>query len=136
MRVLDHEEKRRLGRPFCDQPQRREADQEQVGSVALGDPERRLERPSLRVGKEIETAEQGKQQLVKAREGEPRLGQRTRRGHDRDASVQRPFPCGREQGRLADSRLAANDERAAALLDSVDQRVELGQVSIASEEQP
>jgi hypothetical protein len=32
----------------------------------LGNPERRLECPSLRVGKEIEPAEQGKQQLVKA----------------------------------------------------------------------
>ena len=81
MRVLDDEEKRRLGRPFCDQPEGREADQEQVGGVALGNPERRLECPSLRVGKEIEAVQQGNEQLVKPREGELRFGQRARRGH-------------------------------------------------------
>ena len=61
---------------------------------------------------------------------------RTSCGHDRNPSVQRPFPCCREQGGLPDTSLAANDEGAAPVLDSVDQRVELGQVSIASEEQP
>ena len=70
---------RGLRRPFCDQPQRREADQKEVGSVRLGDSERRLERAPLRVGKEIQAVEQWKQQLVKACEGELRLGQRTRR---------------------------------------------------------
>jgi hypothetical protein len=111
--VLDHEEKRRVGRPFCDQPQRRKADQEQVGSVALGKPERRLECASLRVGKEIESVEQWEQQLMKAREGEPRLGQRACRGLHRYTTLQRSFAGGREQGRFADSRLTANDERAA-----------------------
>jgi hypothetical protein len=36
--AFGHEEKRSLGCPLCDEPQRREADQEKVGSVALGDP--------------------------------------------------------------------------------------------------
>ncbi|MDP9277175.1 MAG: hypothetical protein M3O76_03065, partial [Actinomycetota bacterium] len=57
LRVIDHEQKRCLSRPFCDEPERREADQEQVRSVALGDTERRLEGLSLRVWKEIQTAE-------------------------------------------------------------------------------
>jgi hypothetical protein len=56
--VLDDEEQGRVRRQFRDQPKRREADQEQVGSVALGDPERRLERAPLRVGKDVETVEQ------------------------------------------------------------------------------
>jgi hypothetical protein len=73
---------------------------------------------------------------VKAREGKLGLRKRTCCGHDRNSSVQRSFPCGREQGGLADSSLAVNDEGAAAVLDSVDQRVELGQVSIASKKQP
>jgi len=64
--------------------------------------------------------------LVKAREGKLGLRKRTRCGHDRNSSVQRPFPCGREQSGLADSSLAANYEGAAAVIDSVDQRVELG----------
>ena len=59
VRVLHHAEERRLRHPICNQPERREADQEQVGSGALANPERRLERTSLRLGKEIETAEQG-----------------------------------------------------------------------------
>jgi hypothetical protein len=57
VRVVDHEEKRSLGCPFCDQSQRREADQEQVGRVALGDTERRLEGLSLRVWNAIQMAE-------------------------------------------------------------------------------
>ena len=73
---------------------------------------------------------------MKAREGKLGLRKRTRCGHDRNSPVQRSFPCGREQSGLADSSLAANDEGTAAFLDSVDQRVELGQVSIASKEHP
>ena len=57
MRVIDHEEKRCLSRPFCDEPERREANEEQVRSFALGNTERRLDGPSLRVWKEIQTAE-------------------------------------------------------------------------------
>jgi hypothetical protein len=53
VRVLDHAEKRSLRGPFSEEPKRREADQEQVRSIALDDPERRLERASLWVGKEI-----------------------------------------------------------------------------------
>jgi hypothetical protein len=60
VRVLDHVEKRRLRRAFSDQPERCEADQEHVGSSAVGNPERRLQRASLRVGKETKSAEQGK----------------------------------------------------------------------------
>ena len=126
MRVVDHEEQRSLGCPFGDQPQRREADQEQVRSVALGNTERRLECLSLRVGKQIETTEQGEQELVQAREGERRLRERSRRGHDGRAPLSRPFPCSREQGRLADPRLTANDERAAPRADPVDQLVDPG----------
>ena len=133
MGVLDHEEKRRVGRPVCDQPQRRKADQEQVGSVALGNPERRLECASLRVGKEIESVEQWEQQLMKAREGEPRLGQRACRGLHRYTTLQRPFAGGREQGRFADSRLTANDERAAVLVDRIDQGVEPSQLDVSAE---
>ena len=123
VRVVDHDEQRSLGCPFGDQPQRREADQEQVGSVALGNPERRLECPSLRVGKQIEPTEQGKQQLVQAGEGERRLGERSRRGHDRRAPLSRPFPCSREQA--ADLPIPASPrttERAAPRADPVDQR--------------
>jgi hypothetical protein len=57
LRVIDHEEKRCLSRPFCDEPERREADQEQVRRVAVGNTESSLEGLSLRLWKEIETAE-------------------------------------------------------------------------------
>ena len=72
---------------------------------------------------------------MKARKGKLGLRKRTRCGDDRNSSVHGPIPRSREQGGLPDSSLAANDEGAAAVLDSVDQLVELGQVSIASEEQ-
>ena len=73
---------------------------------------------------------------MKAREGKLGLRKRTCCGYDRNSLVQRPFPCGREQSGLADSSLPANDEGGTAVLDSVDQRVELGQVLIASKERP
>jgi hypothetical protein len=60
------EEERGLRGPFCDQPQSREADQEKVGRVGLRNPERRLERAPLWVGKEIPAVQQWKQELVKA----------------------------------------------------------------------
>jgi hypothetical protein len=73
---------------------------------------------------------------VEPREGKLRLGQGTGRGHHRYAAMLGSFLRSREQGGLADSGLAANNEGAATVLDSVDQRVELRQVSIASKEQP
>jgi len=75
-------------------------------------------------------------QLVKAREGKPGLGQCARGRHHRDTAMERTFLGCREQGRLADPCLATNDERAALLLDPVDERVEPRQLSIASEKQP
>ena len=73
---------------------------------------------------------------MKAREGKLGLRKGTCCGNDRNSSVQRAFPSGRQQSGLSDSSLAANDEGATTVLDSVDQRVELGQVSIASKKHP
>lgn len=70
---------------------------------------------------------------MKARERKLGLRKRTCCGHHRNSSVQSSFPCGPEQGGLADSSLPANDEGAAVVLDAVYQRVELYEVSIASE---
>ena len=91
VRVLDHEESgvsaaRSATSPSVARPIRNRsgASPSAIPNAARG--------ASLRVGKEIEPAEQGKQQLVKAREGERRLGQRTRRGHDRDAPLSAPVP--------------------------------------------
>ena len=70
---------------------------------------------------------------MKPREGELGFRERSRRGHDRNSSIQGPLLCCGEQGGLADAGLAANDEGPAALLDPVDQREKVGQVSIPSE---
>jgi hypothetical protein len=89
---------------------------------------------SLRLGQELETVEHGQQQLMKSRKGEAGLGDGARRGHNRDPAAVRPFPCGREQGRLADPRLTTDDDRAATFLDPIDERVQVCQLPIASEE--
>ncbi|MDP9277176.1 MAG: hypothetical protein M3O76_03070 [Actinomycetota bacterium] len=70
---------------------------------------------------------------MKAREGKLGLRKRTCCGHDRNSSVQRSFPCGREQSGLADSSLAANDERAATFADRIDQLVEPSQLFVSAE---
>jgi hypothetical protein len=48
--------------------------------------------------------------------------------------MERSFLGSREQRRLADPRLAANDDRAASLVDPVDERVQLCQLTVAPEE--
>jgi hypothetical protein len=65
--------------------------------LALGNTERRLEGPSLRVRKEVQAAEQGEQELVKARKGKLGLRKRTCCGHDRRSTFQRPLLRSGEQ---------------------------------------
>jgi hypothetical protein len=65
---------------------------------------------------------------METREGELGLGQRARRGDHRHALVFGSIPCSGEQGRLADPGFAANDRRAAAPANRVDQPVQLSQL--------
>ena len=51
-----------------------------------------------------------------------------------DAAIERPFPGGREERRLADPCLAANDERAAAPVDPTDQVIKLSQLVLSAEQ--
>ena len=71
---------------------------------------------------------------MKTREGKLGLRKCTCCGNDRNSSVQRPFPCGREQSGFSDSSLAANDERAATFADRIDQLVEPSQLFVSAEQ--
>ena len=81
-----------------------------IGRVALGDAERHVEGPALRIRTVIHPVEERKQQLMKPAEGQPRLGLRPRRRHHRRAVLARSLPGRLEQRRLADARLATDDE--------------------------
>jgi hypothetical protein len=72
VRVLYGEEERGLRRPFCDQSQRREADQEEVGSGRLCNPERRLECAPLGVGKKIRRPSRGSSSWWSPKRAAPR----------------------------------------------------------------
>ena len=92
--------------------------------------ERCLECPSLRVGKESEPAEQGHEQLVETREAEC-ASESTPVVDITVTLCWRAFLGGGEQRRLADPRVAPNDQRAALLLEAVDERVQRRQLPIA-----
>src|SRR5262249_16181595 len=76
------------------------------------------------------------QELMEPAEREPRLGLGARRGHNRHVVLAGMLHDSVEQRRLADSRVAANDEGSTTARDLVDQTVEALQLTIPPPEQP
>ena len=136
MRIVDDEQQRCPRRALGEHAEGRQTDQEGIGRIALGVAKSDVERPALRIRKVVQAIEERKQQPVEPPEGEPRLGLRRRRRHDRGASLVRPAPSRLEQSRLADSRLTTDHQGAPAPLDLIDHPVEALQLRIAPEEPP
>ena len=80
--------------------------------------------------------EEWKQQLMKPSEGQPGLRLSAGRRHHRRALLARPLPGSFEQRRLADSRLATDNEGTTTLGDLVDHSEEALQFLVAPHEQP
>ena len=130
VRILDDEQQRCLRLALGDHAERRQADQEDIGRIALGDAEGDVESPALRIRKSIQAVEEGQQELVEPPEGEPRLGLRPRRPSHRRASLARPIPGGLEQRRLPDSRLTTDHQGAPTPPDPIDHPVEALQLPL------
>ncbi len=131
MRVLDHKQQRCLHLPLGDHAEGGQANQEEIGRVAVGDPERHIEGPALRIRPVTHPVEEGKQQLMEPAEGQPRLGLRARRRHHRRAALARSLPGRLEQRRLADTRLAPDDEGTPTHRNLIDHSEEAVQFLIA-----
>ena len=110
MRILHDEQQGSVRLALGNHAERCQADQEDIGRIALGDPERHVEGLALRIRTVTHPVEEGKQQLMQPTEGQPRLRLRARRRHDRRAVLARPLPGSLEQRRLTDSCLATDNE--------------------------
>src|SRR5262245_60291270 len=134
MRIVDHQQEGCLRLALRDQAESGQADQEDIGRVALGDTERYVERLSLRIRTVCYPVEEWKQQLMEPSEGQPRLRLRTRRRHHRAASFAGALPDRLKQGRLTDSRDAANNQGIPTPPDPIGHSEEALQLLIAPQE--
>ena len=103
------------------------------GASPSAEADRRLERAALRFRQTVARLEERKQQLMKPGEGESRLGRDARRRDDGHAAFACSQRDSREQRRLPDPGLSAQDERTATLPDPVDQAVQLRQLAVSAE---
>ena len=97
-----------------EQRERREGDEERVLGRSLDEAERHAERRVLRLRQRIEPAEDRSKQLVEAGERQVRLGPDAGRPEDSHPRGPRQLDGPLEQRRLADPRIAVDQERAAA----------------------
>jgi hypothetical protein len=112
LRVIDQADQRTLLRDLRQQTQNRQRNQEAVWSAALRQPERHLQRVSLRSREELQATEHGRAQLMNAGERKLHLGLDARRA--RDATSGGALEHVIEQRGLADAGLAAQDKHGAA----------------------
>ena len=134
VRVLDHEQQRRARRDVAEQVERRERDQERVGRLGLRHAERGQQRVAPARRQRVRGAEHGAQQLVQAGEGEPRLRLHARGAQHAQALVLRYRDRARQQRRLADPGLPADDERTAAGPGPVQQRRDRVKLEVAPDQ--
>ena len=104
--------------------ERRECDQKEIGRCRVRDPEGRLHCRALRRSKSVEGFRSRPQQVMQASEGNVRLRLDTGRCQRREPSVVRSPPSGIEERRLADTRLATHNERAASLTHAVEHGID------------
>src|SRR5262249_606392 len=131
MRILDHEQQRRLPLALGNQAEGCQPYQEGVRRIALGDSECHLEGPSLRIRTVIHAIQEREQQLMQPSEGKPRLRRRSHRRHYGRALPEGPFPDSFEQRRLTDSCFATDNEGTATPPDLIDHSEEALQLPIS-----
>ena len=133
LRVVHEAQHRSLLREFGQEGEARDGDEEPVLTTSLGQPERSPERHRLRPREAIEQRQPGTDQLVQA--GERQLGLRldaARREHVHPGGA---LARVLEQRRLAETRVTAQDERAApGGARRLEQRTETGALLLAPEE--
>ena len=132
VRIVEDEDQRRGVGRVADELVGAERDKERVRLEVVRDAERRLERAPLRGGQGVLTPADRMQQLVQSGEGELGLGLdadgRQRARPDRAGALPRTV----QQRRLADARLAAEQQPAAAFADVIDDVVEAVRLRVAT----
>ena len=133
MRIVGRHEDRRSGRAIGEQVQRGKRRQEQIWRMPVSQPERRLDRITLRPRQPIEVAKDRSQQLVQPGKGLQRL-----RLHARGPQHEHPPLCGALGGhsnerRLADTRPTGQPQRAATVVNVVEQLIQHAQLGLAPE---
>ena len=106
--VIDDAQQRPLGGNLGQQAERGQGDQEAVGSGTGGQAQRDAQSGLLWLWKSIEPVEHRRAELVQRREGQLHLGLDA--GDPRDTEARRLPGAMVQEGRLADARLAADDQ--------------------------
>jgi hypothetical protein len=132
--VVDQHQEPRLGRRLADQLVGREGDVEAVGLEVVALPEGGFERPPARVRQPLGVVEHGGQQLVQPGEGEFDLRLDPDRGEHPRAALLGGLPRPGQQRRLADPRIAEDDQRATALAQRREGGVEPGDLVVAADQ--
>jgi hypothetical protein len=132
--VLGHEQHRRLGGPLPQQREGGQGDAEHVADLGVDLAERGQQRPALGRRQVVDPAEHGLQRLVQAGERQVGLGLHPGQAQHRHAPALGPRRDLRQQGRLADARLAHHDQRRPAPVDRAEHAVEATQLGVAAEE--
>ena len=135
MGVIDETEKRPVLGRLGQQAQHGERDQEAVVAFSHLEPERSPQRAPLGLGEALQVPKDRTDDLVQRGEGDVRL--RFDPAAAQDLHVGRSLSCVLEEGGLADTRLAADDEHAASRLASVlEERAEPSALGVPAVEHP
>ena len=120
--VLGHDQQGRIGRDVAQQVENGQRNPESFGSGFLAEAEGRVERGALHGRQACSAQTHRAKQLMQARESQMSLGLHSGRAQHREVA----FACERgrlcKQPRLADPRLTPQDNCAAAVSDSTEQR--------------
>ena len=134
VRVLHDQQEGGRGGGLRHEIEHGQRDQEAIGRGRVAHPERRQERRALGRRELRGAAEDRAQQLVQARERQVRLGLDAGRPQHLHLARGRALGHRGQQRGLADTRLAAHDERAASIAHPVDERREQCDLAITAED--
>jgi hypothetical protein len=132
--ILGDEQERRLSCPVCQRVQRRERDQEDVRCRTVARTKGDREGLPLALREPADLVRQWAQESLQAGKRHLRLEGRAGGAEHGHTELVRASPGLAEQGRLADCRLAPNQERSTASADVLEEVADQRKLTLASEE--
>jgi len=132
--VVDRDEQRRRRRLFGQHLERRQADQEELRGPTLRLAERRHDRIALGRGQVRQPVEQRLQELMESGECEAGLRLGSCRGQDAEPVGASGLTGFRQQGRLADPGIAADDQCVSPLADILRDTAKDAQLEVTAEQ--
>ena len=134
--ILGDDQQRRVGGDLGEQIEDRHRDAEVLGRSVVSEAERSVEHGAVSGEQAGCVVTHRAQELVQTRERDVGLGLHPRRSQHRDVAFARERRRLRQQAGLADPRLAAQHERAAAAFDPIQQRRQQLRLGVSAEEWP